>query len=125
MKVYVLKDCVDASKQFHAAGSMPELDAAINKKLFDLKLVEEYDKKKHGESKADLTELQKAKDAAEEKVAQLQKALDEAKANQGNEAELQKAKDEIQTLIGFVKGAMKLGQHKAPDGWTEYIASKE
>ena len=86
MKAYIIRDCMDKSRTFHKAGTAPELDKSVDGKLWTLKLVEDYNEKKHGEavetSVAQLEEANKALGEANQTIEDLEAEVVMLKADQ-------------------------------------------
>jgi len=98
MKAYVKKGCIDSNRDAHEAGAVVDLDKNTDKKLWDLKLVEDYDEKKHGLPKGKDGERQ----AAKIEIAKLkdEKATLETKVGELEEGDFGKLKKEMSILKG-------------------------
>jgi len=103
MKVYVKIGCIDSNRDAHETGTVADIDKKTDQKLWDLKLVENYDEKKHGKvpetSDAALKTANEALGVANDKIAALETA---------NEA-----------LNGFVEEAINLPKGQKPKDYVK------
>jgi len=111
-KYIVIKDCIDSKGNFLAKNEIIEdFDEKVEEKLLNLKLVEEYDAKKHKvatySKDAEIEELNKTLAAKDAEIEELNKTL--------------AAKDaEIEELKTLVLETSKLAINKLPKGFEKY-----
>lgn len=95
-KVYVKIACMTFDRTPLRAGETPSLDKKVDKKLWDLGLVEDYNEKKHGKAKAD--------NAGAIKELTAENAILTAK---------------VEELVGFLEVSITLAKDKVPDGYVK------